>query len=144
MTVFFAVVDPDGSVRGAGACAEEALPLQQATTPGGSIVPIDEELFRAIDADLEGFRLSDGAVIPRETMAPDVSATSIAADGVAEAVVAGLPQPCRVSIRGVAQWGPETVDDGEVVITSSLPGALEVRVEAPPSYRAWRTVIHAG
>ena len=79
----------------------------------------------------------------RATMTPALSKTEIVADGEDECVITGLPDPCTVTVRGAMQAGPVTVEGGELVITSTEPGEIRIRVEAKPAYLPWEGVIHA-
>jgi len=93
--------------------------------------------------DRMAWRVVDGAVVERAAMSPVVSTTAIAADGVVEAVISGLPDPCRVMIDGPAPIGPTIVEGGTLTITASQPGAWRVRVEADPVYQPWSVTIDA-
>ena len=82
-------------------------------------------------------------VVPRDVMAPSVSALEIAADGVAEAVIAGLPVPCVVEVTGAVTAGPVDVVGGELVLTSTAPGSIHLRITAGVQWRPWEVSIHA-
>ena len=140
---YFALIR-DGLIIGAGLCPEIDADAQEAM-PGFEIAWLeDEAAFNAVSASPAAFRLVDGAVVPRDAMPePTVSATTIAADGVAEAVITGLPEPCRVLVRGPSNSTTLDVADGEIVLTSTVAGDIEVTVDASPAYLAWRTIIHA-
>ena len=140
---YFALIR-DSLIVGAGLCPEIDAEAQE-VMPGFTVAWLeDEAAYIAVGASPFAFRLVDGAVVPRDAMpAPTVSATTIAADGVAEAVITGLPEPCRVSVRGPANSTTIDVADGEIVLTSTVAGGIEVTVDAPPAYLAWRTIIHA-
>lgn len=89
------------------------------------------------------WRVVQGEVVPRAVMAPRVSAERIAADGEAECVISGLPVPCVVAIGGAVEAGPLDVTDGVLVLTSTVPGAILLRISAEPDYQPWEGVIHA-
>lgn len=93
--------------------------------------------------DQTHWRVVDGAVVERAAMAPAVSAAAIAADGVAEAVISGLPDPCTVQVTGPAPVGPLEVTGGSLTLTATLPGAYRVRVSADPTHKPWDVTIHA-
>lgn len=143
MTAYFAICDADGGIRGAGYCPEEALPFQAAVNPGGIIVEIDSAMHDAILADIIGFRLDGDDIVPRDTMAPSVSATSILADGIDACTIASYPAGCTVRISGAASYGPALLTDPTLVLTLSTPGSLTVDLEASPVYRPWQVVINA-
>lgn len=92
---------------------------------------------------LDHYRIVDGEVVARDVMAPSVSATSIAADGEDACVIAGLPDPCTVAISGAVTAGPVDVVGGELVLTSTVPGAIHVRVTAGVQWRPWEVTIDA-
>lgn len=94
-------------------------------------------------ADPSHWRVVDGALVERATMAPAVSATAIAADGLAEAVISGLPDPCTVRVAGPAPVGPLTVSGGTLTLTASQAGAYRVRVTADPTHAPWEGTIDA-
>jgi hypothetical protein len=84
-----------------------------------------------------------GAVVPRQTMTPAVSAATIAADGIAASVITGLPDPCTVTVSGVLAAGPSVVTGGSVTLTSDQPGDITIAVAAAPAWLPWSTVVHA-
>ena len=115
--------------------------MQHWTYPEGGGVAL---MPAPLDGPAEHYRVGPLAeVLPRDVMTPSVSALEIAADGVAEAVIAGLPVPCVVEVTGAVAAGPVEVTGGVVSITSTEPGALRVRITAGVQWRAWEVVINA-
>jgi hypothetical protein len=84
-----------------------------------------------------------GAVVPRQTMTPSVSATTIASDGVAASTISSLPDPCSVTIGGIVAAGPDTVTGGSIIITSDHPGDITITVSAAPAWLDWTGIVHA-
>lgn len=85
-------------------------------------------------------RVVEGTVVSRAAMEPVVSATSIAADGLAECVITGLPNPCGVSLRGQPSV---QVAGGSITLTSTEPGPIAVLITADPTHAPWEITIHA-
>lgn len=114
----------------------------QALIPGQSVGPVVANDHPAADAPM-AYRIVDGEVVERGTIAATVSANTMAADGIAECTIAGLPDPCRVMISGAVLAGPAVVAGGTLTLTSTQPGAIRVSVTAEPTHKAWETIIHA-
>lgn len=93
--------------------------------------------------DPVAYRIANGEAVERAAIAATVSADTIAADGIAECVIAGLPDPCRVMISGAVLAGPAVVAGGTLTLTSTQPGVIRVSVTADPTHKAWETIIHA-
>ena len=115
---------------------EQANPVQYA--PGLAFVPHDEEII-----GLDAWRVVDGEVVERRIMTPIVSTATIAADGIATAVLDNLPDTCTVTITGAVTAGPVEVTGGALTLTSTQPGAITVSVRADPTHKPWETTIHA-
>jgi hypothetical protein len=143
MMAFFAICDALGGVRGAGSCAAETLGYQVPLIPGGSIAVVGAGTHDAILANIGGYRLLNGVVVARDAMALAVSSTTITADGVDEATITGLPDPCSVTISGAVSWGPGDVTGGSLTLTATTPGAINVTVASEPQYSSETVVIHA-
>jgi len=97
--------------------------------------------------DPEGFMnthfVSAGTLAAKAAITPTVSATSFAADGTTTVTIAGLPDPCRVTISGVLWAGPTDVTGGSIDISSDVAGDLTVSVSAEPAWLSWSTILHA-
>lgn len=89
------------------------------------------------------FRVANGEVVERASIAPTISADVIAANGIAESIIAGLPNPCRVTFRGAVDAGPADLTGGAFTLTSTQPGVITIRVTADPTHKPWEGVIHA-
>ena len=86
----------------------------------------------------------DGGVVrSRVSIDAVVSTYDIAADGVAEAEITGLPIPCTVVIGGALSVEPFELGDGVLVITSDVVGDIVVSVTAAPPWLAWTATLHA-
>jgi hypothetical protein len=112
---WFVVTDWQGRIRKVGLCADDDIPLQAG--PGmGAMATSSRANPRTEYANLQ-----DATIVPRLPLGATWSKTTVTADGVDEAVLQPLPDPCTVYIDGVA----------EVVVG----GALELSLEAPGVYR---------
>jgi hypothetical protein len=92
---------------------------------------------------LRHYRVSEGKVVERSDPAITFSVPSFAADGVAECVLSGLPDPCTVTITGAVSAGPLEVTGGSLTITSTTPGAITISITANPVWKPWEGVINA-
>jgi hypothetical protein len=105
----------------------------------GPVVPFDHPAA----VNPLAYRLVNGAAVERATMTPAISAATFAADGIAQCVISGLPDPCRVRIAGAVQAGPVEVAGGTLTLTSTRQGAIRVSVTADPTHKPWEVAIHA-
>jgi UDP-glucose 6-dehydrogenase len=87
--------------------------------------------------------VQSGSIAAKQTISAVVSASTITADGTAEAVISGLPNPCTVVVSGPVAAGPEIVNDGSVVLSCDTPGSIVVSVAADPAYMSWSGTIYA-
>ena len=141
MNTHFVIADAEGVV------------LQQTRTTLGWeevlaawVLPPGQALVRTegpLDGPPDHFRVVAGEVVARAVMMPSVSATSIAADGEAACVIAGLPDPCSVVVVGAVSAGPVEVTGGELVLTSTVSGAIHVLVRDDPDHAPWEVSIDA-
>jgi hypothetical protein len=92
---------------------------------------------------LDHYRVVDGQVVERPAPPVEISAPSFAADGVAECVLSGLPDPCTVTLTGAVSAGPLEVTGGSLTLTSTTPGAIAIRITADPVWKPWEATIHA-
>ena len=58
-------------------------------------------------------------------------------------MISGLPDPCTLRLSGAVTLAPAVVTGGSVTITSTVPGAITLRVTADPTHKAWEVTIHA-
>lgn len=114
----------------------------RALIPGQSVGPVVANDHPAA-SDPMAYRIVNGEPVERATMSPAISAATFAADGLAQCVISGLPDPCRVTITGAVQAGPVEVAGGTLTLTSTQPGAIRVSVTADPTHKAWEVTIHA-
>jgi hypothetical protein len=85
----------------------------------------------------------DGALVERSAMAPAVSQASLAADGVDECVITGLPEGCTVSVQGCVDLPSTVVTDGTLTITTTRAGMMRVLVRHDPAWKPWQVVLNA-
>lgn len=121
----------------------EIIGWVEAETSIGVLAPPGCALTPGLFLPPDAYRVEAGQVVRRAVMAPSLSAAAIAADGVAACVIAGLPDPCLVTITGAVQAGPVQVDGGTLTLTSTQPGAITVVVRADPTFAPWQATIHA-
>ncbi len=107
-----------GRILRYGACPAEQVGLQSRVgqwallLPPGSPSPV-------------GHYVADGVLVP-QTVLPGFDTLTIAADGVARAVMV-VPDPCEVWIDDVAH----TVTGGWLALTSDHPGVYDVLIDHP-------------
>lgn len=138
---FYVIADPLGVINGWGKCLEADILLQDPPT-GIAVRVDDQDLWAAAAHFPHRYRVTGGLVVPRLSMTPAVSTAEIAADGLAECVITGLPDGAQLAISGAVS-GTGTVGADPIVITSTVPGALRIRARLDPSHLAWETTIHA-
>jgi len=71
-------------------------------------------------------RVSDGAIMDKQNLSAVWSKTSIVANGVDQAVLVGLPDPCPISIDGT-----EIQANGELQFAADTPGYYKIIVDHP-------------
>lgn len=138
--IFHVTYKPEsGLITQTGCCSgPTAEEVQSWPVAPDAILIVDQYIER-----IQDWRVVDGVLVERTTMAPTVSATTITADGTDACVITGLPTPCVVAVSGVFTAPPTAVTDGMVTLTATAPGTLTIRVTADPAYKAWETTIHA-
>jgi hypothetical protein len=118
----FSVVSADGRIVRTGMVSRPEWALEQA-------VPGSGEIALTIEADPETQFFSDSQLTPRPVLA-GLDRLTIAADGVEVATLAGLPDPCPVTVNGQAH----SVTGGVLELTADYPGDYRVEVRHFP----WR------
>jgi hypothetical protein len=103
-----------------------------------AVMPLSAPINR-----LDEWRVVDGVLVERPSINPIMSSTTIPANGVSECVIAGLPDPCRVIVRGPVSAGPIEIIGGTLTLTSTEPGEIRISVRADPIYKPWEAIIHA-
>jgi hypothetical protein len=134
---WYVIASPGGAILGAGFCPVGQEDAQSA--PDGATLVFVSEVPGDVRA---GWFVRDGELVERDVMAPAVSTTAIAADGVAEAVVSGLPDPCTVTVSGPLS-ATATVDGGELVFSAAAAGTYRLTFSREPTHRPWSTNIVA-
>lgn len=89
------------------------------------------------------YYIADGVLVPRETMAPEVSTETITANGLDECEITNLPEGVSVTITGAVTAGPVSVTGGVLTLTSTAAGAITLRAVLDPLYRPWEITINA-
>jgi hypothetical protein len=85
--------------------------------------------------------LTSASVAPRQAMPVTLDQTQIAADGVAEATISGVPA-CQVSITGPLKAPLTAVSDGSIVFTTNVPGSYTITASSAP-YLIYGATINA-
>jgi hypothetical protein len=89
------------------------------------------------------YRTAGGDILPRGAILGALPPT-VAADGIEEVVMAGLPMPCELTVEDPnKQMTQATVTGGTVTLTFALAGTWTIWVEAPPEYQTWKGTILA-
>ena len=141
MNTHFVIAGADGAIL-----QQTRTTLEWDEVLAAWVLPEGQALVRTegpLDGPPDHYRVVDEKVVARAVMAPSVSATSIAADGEDACVIAGLPDPCTVVVSGAVSTGPLEVAGGELVLTSTVPGAIHVQVTAGVQWRPWEVSIDA-
>lgn len=137
----------DGAIVGTGCCpAELAPPLVGPSInpgpPGATFASIPADVSQAM-GDPDRWWWNGQDVVPRELSPVAISTNTIAADGLEEVTISGIPAGTEISISGalVVPWTP--VEGGSVTLTSTEPGRLSIRLRMPPPYLDWRGTVNA-
>jgi hypothetical protein len=114
----------------------EGLPEGSAAMQIGELPGSTQDLFLAtyVDAGILRSRVPVEAVVSKRT---------IAADGVDQSEITGLPIPCNVAISGAIAVASFVLSDGVLDITSDTVGDILVSVNAGPPWLSWSTTISA-
>jgi hypothetical protein len=116
----------------------EAVALGMGADPSEHTgVRIPENLNRYEFRD-QMFISETGDVLPRQTIEPMVSKSTVIADGTDVVAITNLPTPCTVFVSGIA----EVVDDGALEMTFDLAGDYLIIITSP-RYITREITIHA-
>tara|TARA_R110000751_G_scaffold307640_1_gene430334 strand:- start:22494 stop:22919 length:426 start_codon:yes stop_codon:yes gene_type:complete len=140
MPLYFVVQPATGAVVGRRFNTATDAPL--GLPPGAALIEIDEGDPLA-SLHPSALYVNEAGAHVREDPPITLSATGIAADGVAEAVISGIPAGSVLTITGATEVDPATIDDGEVVLTSTAVGRLNVRLDCPAPYLRWEAAVDA-
>ena len=113
----FVIPNPDGSIKSVNQCAEidEGLQDPDAIFYDFETLGIVSDLTHYVDA---------GEITARAALAADFDTLTITADGVDEATLSGLPDPCTVYVDGVAT----EVTGGEFIFAAASWGTYVIQV----------------
>jgi len=122
MSVNYIVYDSTtGQIKRTGVCAPVALPYQALT--GESVIEgVANDLLNYIDVTID-------SIETKTTMPYTIDTTSIAADGVAESNIIGLPD--NVLVRW-PDGSSEVVTDNAVEFSTTQPGTYTIQFDAVP------------
>lgn len=140
MPLYLVVQPTTGAVIGRRLNTPADAPL--GLPPGTALLEIDEnDPLAALHPS--ALYVDDAGAHLRQDPPITLSPTTIAADGVAEAVISGVPAGSVLTITGATAVGPATIGDGEVRLTSTAVGQLRVRLDCPPPYLRWEATVDA-
>lgn len=139
MPSFVLIYDATGAIVGQGFTSVAVAAEDWPVAPGHTALVVPGAVQQA-ETDCY---VAAGQVLPRAVMTPTISAPTIAADGLAECVITGLPDTCTVTITGAVTAGPVEVPGGSLTLTSTQPGEIKISVRADPFYKVWGTTIDA-
>ena len=144
MTVFVVYARDTGRLVSVNTCADALYPdMPRPAWPLGYLeiptMPINVQTW----LPTHYVDVGTSTVVQCKPMTASVPKTTIAADANDTVTLTGLPSPCSVSITGTITAGPLDVPDGELALTSNVPGDFLVSVTAPPVWLPWSVTIHA-
>lgn len=136
----FVLADPSGRITQTGNMGDDSFENfnpPERTKLAVAYLPADAATFIATHY------VADGQIMARQDMPIIIDPTTILADGRDIVTLTSLPQPCTVTVTGVIQAGPMTIEGGELEITSDHPGEFKITVSAGVEWRDWEATIHA-
>lgn len=139
---FYVVALASGAAIGMGSCHSDDFVLQQ-PPDGGTHVKVTQEVAQQVLSEPAAWYVAGGEVLARTLIAPTVSKTEIAADGVDTCEIAGLPDPCEVEIRGPLSVPPTEVTGGSISLQVARSGTYTVTVRREPTYKPWKGTVRA-
>lgn len=147
---WYLLYDSAGVVRQTGFIDETLLgPLREYTTANGVIGVTGPQIMAIAELPLPIELLTtltyvdDGVLRQRIAIEAVVSTFDIAADGIDEADITGLPIPCTVTISGALSVDAFELVDGSLTITSDAIGDILITIDAAPPYLSLSMTIHA-
>ena len=86
---------------------------------------------RVITPSTEYVDVATKTIVPRPTLTPTISATSVPADGTTTIDITGLPNPTDFELEGPAR-ASGTTTDGTLQLTFDTPGTYTLTLRAWP------------
>ncbi len=136
---YFVYYNTTGEIVTYNIVAENMLEIQEVPNGCSMLVLTGPSDFLTLST---GFYVTNNTLTPRTSMPVTLSTTSIKANGASEATITGIPTGTVATLTGVESIGPETITDGELIITSNAAGAIYVSLNNATN-RAWSAVINA-
>ena len=126
----------DGDIVGCGYCplAEREM---QVTPAGVTRHDITMAEHTQVSLGFRRFAWVEGALAARSPVTITLSATSIAADGVEELEVTGIPDGARLRVSGAVSLPWTVITGGEAVLTASVPGSVMLELRCPAPHADW-------
>ncbi len=141
MNKIFLFFDQSGSILQYMKIPEQHV-VHQAVPAGGGYQEL-AEMPADILAHQSSNYVSGGQIVPRSPMALTASKASFSANGTDEVTITGVPVGAVARIFGAVTAGPETIADGEIIITSNKPGKIRVLVTKVPEMKDWSITLDA-
>ncbi len=151
MLTSFVFFTSDGAIFQTGQCSDTMIDVTRDTLAAAGLPGIPDarmmqiaELPDSTDGMTLRWYVDNGVLRSRVPIDAVVSTTSIAANGVDEADISGLPTPsCFCTITGAVTVPVFEITDGTLALTSNVAGDILVSVTAPPPWLAWSTTVRA-
>lgn len=109
---------------------------------GVALVEVDEASPLA-NAHPDAVCVVAGELLARTPATITLSGTIIVADGADAVTIAGIPAGAILTITGATEVAPSPIPDGEVVLTSTAVGRLQIRLDCPAPYARWEASVDA-
>lgn len=141
MKTYLISLDANGNIRSSINVPKEDLSLQQA--PDGHTlmeVTIDSSERESL---VSNNYVVDGQIVPKLPMGLAINKTTFTANGNDVVAITEIPSGATVTITGAVTFGPETVTDGYLTITSTKLGTINVAITLRPTYFDWVVVLNA-
>jgi hypothetical protein len=139
--IHYALHDAEGSVLYLCSVPDIWKDIQSVPLNGGAVL-LDSPPAVVTDFIKSNYVVA-GQLVPKVSMGLGVSATSFPADGTSDVTITGIPAGATVTISGAVSAGPETITDGQLVITSNVAGAIIVTIACRPKYLDWSVTLNA-
>jgi len=132
----------DGAIVGVGSCPPDALEgqWQRPGTTRHYILAADSQ---AIATDMRRYWLSGDQVVGRVPSSISLTQSTIAADGMEEVAITGIPLGSRLSASGAVSIRSTLITSEEVTLTSSQIGKIRLSLACPAPYLDWSGEVDA-
>lgn len=111
--------------------------------PDCTIISVSDDDLNRVLPGMMRLYMVDGVILDRVAPPISMSAASIAADGLEEIEVSGIPEGSSMRISGAVTLPWTLIESGVATLTASIPGASSISVRCPPPYLAWSGAFDA-